>query len=361
MNTRPNEYARLREACLLQLRRCLPRRRAPGTPRPAPPEAAYDWKVTLRGTPPVRLLVEQKNVARIARAQIHHLIARTARRTKKQAGHLTLWAPWIPDEMGALLREAGIFYADAVGNIHLDLAEQGLLVDVRGRTPERRPQAERGRLLEPTGLKVLHQLLAHAPAVNAPYREIAHGAGVALGTVAVVMRELQQAGYLVQTRKDFRELQRKPELLELFVRGYALKLRPACFLATYRHELKDPRRLHERLRKVLKPAGAGMTLTGGLAAEEATGYLSADSVTLFVDERTRSLLERERMLPDPDGGNLTLLEHFGPGAQDPADPAGRKATPLLIYAELLNNGRPRELEAARMIFDKHLKEAGREP
>lgn len=360
MNAVDIENDRLKEACLNQLRNYLAHRLTVGAPKPVHQDqhTGYGFVVPLKGKPPEDLLVELKPVARIARAQIHHLIAR---RLENRKGYLTLWAPWIPDEMGTLLREAKIFYTDAVGNAFMDLPRQGLLIDVRGRTPERKPQADRGRLLEPTGLKVLHHLLTHPQAVNAPYRTIALQAGVALGTVAFVMRELGQAGYLAETGKDLRALQKRPELIDLFVRGYALKLRPECFIETYRHEIKTPQQLHDHLMNVLEPLQIEVAATGARAAEAWTGYLHADTVTLFVGEQARTRLAKERMLPDANGGNLTLLNYFGPTVHDPNDPARRFATPLLVYAELLDVGRPREIETARMIFDRYLKEDGREP
>jgi hypothetical protein len=64
------------------------------------------------------------------------------------------------------------------------------------------------------------------------------------------------------------------------------------------------------------------------------------------------------MLPDPTGGNVSLLRHFGPTVTNP-DPEGRKdhplATQLLVYAELLHDGRPREIETARMLYDRFLR------
>jgi hypothetical protein len=66
------------------------------------------------------------------------------------------------------------------------------------------------------------------------------------------------------------------------------------------------------------------------------------------------------MLPEAAGGNLTLLKYFGPTVHDPDDAARMFATPLLVYAELLDVGRAREIETAKMIFDRYLKEDGRE-
>jgi hypothetical protein len=60
------------------------------------------------------------------------------------------------------------------------------------------------------------------------------------------------------------------------------------------------------------------------------------------------------MLPDKNG-NVTLLRLFAPNAIGRIAPEGIPlATPLLVYAELLNEGGPRELETAQMIFEKEI-------
>ena len=64
------------------------------------------------------------------------------------------------------------------------------------------------------------------------------------------------------------------------------------------------------------------------------------------------------MLADKNG-NLILLRLFAKtvlGPQQTLDFA--LATPLLVYAELLNDGGPREVETAQMIHDKWIKPEG---
>ena len=61
------------------------------------------------------------------------------------------------------------------------------------------------------------------------------------------------------------------------------------------------------------------------------------------------------MLRDEAGGNVTLLRLFGGAAvADKPKGAWPLATPLLIYAELLETGGAREVETARMIYDRFI-------
>jgi hypothetical protein len=184
------------------------------------------------------------------------------------------------------------------------------------------------------------------------YRRLAQEAGVALGTVGVVMRELKVAGYLKKAGPDEWGLQHRPALVDLFVRGYALKLRPACLIGRYRHQDQDVGRLRDTLLGRLARQKARYALTGGTAAEILTGYLWPDLVTLFVEEAGLVALKEERMLPDAVHGQVILLKRFWPTAAAPEEADDRNlATPLLVYAELLQDGRPRELETARVLHD----------
>jgi hypothetical protein len=96
-------------------------------------------------------------------------------------------------------------------------------------------------------------------------------------------------------------------------------------------------------------------VTGGMAAREMTQYLEPDAVALFVDDQAREALEHEPLLRDDAGGNVTLLRLL-----DPAFLAARReapwplATPLLVYAELLQDGGQREIETAEMIYERFI-------
>jgi hypothetical protein len=290
---------------------------------------------------------------RLVNTQAENLINRLA--VNKNRVPTMIFATWIPDAQADRLRKAGIFFVDTVGNAYLKIAQQAILVDVRGRRPTRGPEPGRGRLDEAGGLKIIHFLLTQVDALKCPYRTIAREAGTALGTAAIVLKELRNAGHLVRGPEGVLRLDRRQDLLDLFVRGYALKLRPACRPIRYRHEEKAPRPLAERLARIFRQREVRWAVTGGFAAGELTHYLETDTLTLFLDETGRDALVGERMLPDPDGGNLTILDYFAP-CVTAVPAAGRLplATPLLVYAELLNDGRPRELETAQRVYNRFI-------
>lgn len=336
------------EQCLARLRAIL----GPTTARLE--EQRYqgcDYALLLDTRPPLKLGVEFKQ--RIAtRTQAMHLVLQL--RARAAEGAAIVFAEWIPEGVADEFRKAGIYYVDTCGNVFIRKPPR-LIVDIRGNKPDRPAKAEPGRIIEPGGLKVLHFLLTHPNAAKETLRAIAEGADVALGTAHAVIRELQREQWLLPGEGDRRRFGDLKGLAELFVRGYALKLRPACYIGRFRHRLRPPQEILQAFGNRLKGHPRGWALTGGIAARQLTQYLEPDMVAIFVDQDAEAVIRQEPMLRDEANGNVTLLRLFGRAAigHDQGQP-WPLATPLLVYAELLEAGRPRELETAQMVYERYL-------
>jgi hypothetical protein len=308
-----------------------------------------DFRLTLPTHPPVDLIGECKTNI-VTRPQAMHALLQ-ARAHAGEKARIFLCARWIPEIVAEELRREGVDFVDTVGNAYLWHPPQ-VLIDIRGKRPEVRQAAEPGRLVEVGGLKVCHLLLTHPEVLNQPLRVIAGKANVALATAHAVMRELMLARQLMPALGHERRFNDTKDLLETFVRGYALKLRPACLIGRYRHKKNRPDEIVGAFRERLKGMEGKWALTGGFAARQLTEYLDPETVTLFVDAQAEQRLKEEPMLPDRNG-NVTLLNLFAPNVIDLDDQRDLPlATPVLIYAELLNEGGARELETAKMIYEK---------
>lgn len=312
-----------------------------------------DFILTLPGHPNLKFIGECKtNIA--TREQANHAMLQ-ARANADPNAQVIVFTRWIPDVVAQEFREHKVFFADTVGNAYLWHPPQ-FVVDIRGHRPEAKLGPEPGRIVEVAGLKICHLLLTQPEMLRKPLRAIAQEAQVGLGTAHAVMRELMAARWILPGKNDERRLADPKALIDAFVRGYALKLRPACLIGRYRHRNADPGAILKAFRNriVHEGTGKGWAVTGGLAAKEMTRHLEPDNVTMFVDEPTEQLIRQETMLPDRNG-NVTLLRLFAPNA---IGRIGQEeipfATPLLVYAELLNEGGPRELETAQMIFEKEI-------
>lgn len=341
-----NEPA-LGEACLRNLKQAL----GAGLPVTLDRRAGgrHDFDLNIGTKPPLRLLVEVK--PRITtRNQARHIIFEV----KAYAADPIVFADWIPEPVAEEFRKAGVFFADAQGNVFIRKPPH-LIIDIRGKKPERPLKAEPGRLIEAGGLKVAHLLLTHPEMAGEPLRTIAERAGVGLATAHAVTRELERRQWLLPAAGGKRRFGELKGLIELFVRGYALKLRPACVLGRYRHQKRAPQEIVEAFAQRLADAPGRWALTGGMAARQLTRYLEPDTVELFVDDQALAALKAEPMLRDEADGNVTLLHLFGAAAiaEKPQAP-WPLATPLLVYAELLETGGAREVETAKMIYDRFL-------
>jgi hypothetical protein len=101
--------------------------------------------------------------------------------------------------------------------------------------------------------------------------------------------------------------------------------------------------------------GITWALTGGFAADVLTRYFRGDQLGVFVSEWPAELMRKLKWLPSV-RGPVAIFRKFSPlvifeGKQPFETPV---AHPLLVYAELVYQGRERELEAAKSIYDRHL-------
>jgi hypothetical protein len=263
-----------------------------------------------------------------------------------------LLADYVSPALGQRLREAGVDYVDAAGNLSIHRARK-LYMFKEGARPPRLGEPKPRRLFMPSGLQVLFVLLIDPAATRIPYRELAEHSGVALGSVAAIMDELRRSGYLVQ-RRDGWGLVRRRELLDRWIAGYSERLRPKLTLGRFHAAEREPTRTLERLREVLRQKRLDYALTGGFAADELTHHYRGESLAVFVSEWPRGLLQQLRWLPSAEG-SLSVFRQFGPSVVWPASSGEHPlAHPLLVYAELLHGGTERERETARMIFEQHL-------
>ena len=102
----------LAQACLDRLKQAL----GPGIPARLgqPQERQHDFALHIGTKPALDLVVEAKT--RIAtRNQALHIILQL----QDMAGKAMVFADWIPEPIGDEFRKAGVFFADAQGNIFL--------------------------------------------------------------------------------------------------------------------------------------------------------------------------------------------------------------------------------------------------
>lgn len=333
---------------------CLAHLRALESVRMAEFRPGADGGVLVVTTDAGRLqyVVEVKRA--LNRPRLEHALASTMKRPKAGTRRLLL-TDFVPGSLTAVLEQAQVDFVDAAGNMLLRWPGK-LYVQVKGMKPARVPEATASFLTTPNGLRVLFALLAEPGADVPAYRELSEQAGVSLGTVGRVGVELQRRGFLVMQRRRKRPvLRRTRELVELWVGGYAERLRPQLVIGRFRSPDRDPADALKRL-TAEGHEGFRWALTGGFAADALTGHYRGEQLILFVDPWNSARAAALRWLASAEGP-ITLLRMFWPrGVERALEKGGaRVAHPLLVYAELLFQGREREVETAKLLYDQYLR------
>jgi hypothetical protein len=263
--------------------------------------------------------------------------------------------PFIDTAGNAYVKEPGLYVfikGNKPGRIqNLNVARQAMLTITPRLFPPTILTAEpRGQAFQPAGLKVVFALLNNPEIVNAPYREIAKTADVALGTVGWVIRNLKEQRFLIENGKDkgrkrFRTLMDKTSLLDKWVEAYNEKLRPTLVVGRYDTA-------QDRWWDNIDINNYGACWGGEVAAARITGYLKPQVGTIYVDEMPAQLLMGFRMQYDPHG-NAEILKKFW------NEEINRKIRPdiaplIVVYADLLATGDARNLETARLLYDNEI-------
>ncbi len=295
-----------------------------------------------------QFFVEIKTVDRaVALAAVKHRIEPYGRKG-------VLVAPYLTAELAQHCRDRlDLQFIDTAGNANL--RTPGLYVFVQGERPQEATgtaaMGTRGRGTATT-LRVAFVLLCRPELLNAPYREIAHAAGIGLGTVGWAFFDLERRGYLLATpRRRERHLLEPARLLDEWVTNFPIRLRPK--LNPRRFRAPDPAWWGQaRL-----PEGARWG--GEVAAAKLTDHLKPAAATIYLEpakarEALATLVPAHRLRADQ-LGNVEILDTFWklPEGDTPPD----LVPPLLVYADLMATFDPRNLEVAKRVRERHVDHA----
>lgn len=301
------------------------------------PQGEANAEIRLAGG--VRLLVEVKR--HITPVTLGTAVAQLARFGKPGI----LVAGYINPQLAARLKELDVAFLDTAGNAYINTPK--LFVYITGRKPHApAPREKRVRALRPTGLKVIFALLCRPDLVNAPYREIAAAAGVALGTVGWVFYDLRRLGYITETKARGRIYADRGGLIDKWVEAYAHQLRPAIKPQRYRVADADWWKKEDL-------AKFDMWLGGEPAAAVLTKHLRPEVVTIYGDTQFAALARKVRAVKD-EYGNLEVLQKFWDFELPQADKQHPLVPPLLVYADLIATADARDIETAQIIRERFL-------
>jgi hypothetical protein len=306
------------------------------------PDALVEFDVPPQ---PEQYAVEVKNIDRYA--MLNQVRAFWPRQAKPP---LLIVAPYITAHVAERCREMDLFFADTAGNIYLKAPRLHLYVTGRRKPADLKP-AERGKITNPAGLRVVFALLCKPDLLNATYREIAAAARVALGTVGPVMKELETRRHITPLPGDGRKARRRlvdpQRLVQEWVALYPTVLRPKLNIRRFRApEATWTKGLD------LQPEHAFWG--GEVAANRLVHYLEPQTATVYVRDTRKQIITEYRMRADVNG-DVEILDVFWNPDQLPA--IRDVVPPILAYADLATTTDGRNLEAARMIYDEYIEPA----
>ena len=314
-------------------------------PVPGYPQIRADALLTLAAdNTQLRYVVEAKRA--VTNTTLGAAIAQA--RTLAGATNRTplLIAEYIPTGIAEKLKAQDQQFADAAGNAYL--TGKGTLIWVCGR---KRPPAlapYRGGAFAAGGIKVLFALLCNPALAAAAQRHIADTAGVALGTVPGVLRDLAEKGHVLGKGKS-RRLAYLPRLLDEWVTIYAHTLYPRTLLRTLAPPNLDGW-------ENWNIAQYGARWGAEPAAKILVGQIHPGNLTLYVKRLPGRLIAEQRMVepaPSDEQGLVHFRENFwGNGADETPEPP--TVHPLLVYADLLATGDGRCIETAELVRETHL-------
>lgn len=234
------------------------------------------------------------------------------------------------------LRQKGIAYLEANGNIYLEKEDILLFVDTQ--KPINIEKNKGNRAFTKTGLKVLFYLLQHKEAINLTQRELADKTDVALGNIPQVIEGLKETGYLIALNNKTYVWENRTTLLERWIAEYGTILRPKL--------RKDKYALKGHWQNLL--FNNNKTLWGGEpAADLLTNHLRPEKFVIYTLENRMELINNYRLMPD-NNGELEVMEMFW----RPED--GKTVPPILVYADLMLEGGKRNKETAEKIYHEYI-------
>jgi len=297
---------------------------------------------TLRFAVEIKKWIQKKNIGAML-GQIQAL-----------PGKGMLVADYVNPNIADKMREMDIPFIDTAGNAFIN--EKPLFVFIKGNKEEKIAGVKQGgRAFTPTGIKVVHALLTNPALLNTPYRDIKDVAGVAIGTIGWIFDDLKEAGFMVELNNKKRRLKNKKKLLDRWVEAYLERLRPKQLVGRFTTD-------NEHWWKKIDLTAYGAKWGGETAAAAMTDYLRAEKFTLYLPKKGDDKLLRDARFRKDEFGEIAVYRAFWNEKNN--DNENKKfgewneqinlVDPLIVYADLLATADTRNLETAKIIYEKQL-------
>lgn len=275
-----------------------------------------------------------------------------------EPGQGLLIADYINPNIGERLKEADIQFLDTAGNAYIN--QRPVYIYIKGNKPQQavaaKERVKTGKAFQPTGMKVVFAFLRDGELINAPYREIADQAGVALGTVGWVIRDLIAQGFLLEGINNInqRKLTDFDLLVDKWVEAYPYKLKGKHKIGTFTTGNPD-------WWKAINPEKFDALWGGEIAAAKYTNYLNPKHGVVYINKANMAnFLKAARLRKtEPHGRQdiqIDLIEPFWKETKNKGNTEEAcLAPPIIAYADLIETGDTRNLDTANKLREKYLR------
>jgi hypothetical protein len=249
-------------------------------------------------------------------------------------------------ELSTLLKELNINFIDTVGNAFINISPLFIFVHGNRKTdlPVKAIDISKKAKYKKASLQLIFTLLCNPGLENNPYREIAEYANISLGTVQLFMIQLESDGFLNRAGKYGIELINKEELFNLWVEDYPQQIQSKYFIGRY--EIKSQ---NIDIENTLSKFSA--LLGGESAAGKITSYLRPFIHTIYIKSKVGEFILNNGLKKNI-YGNIQLYRKFW--NFDDENSQYNLVPDMLIYADLISSGDPRNIETANIIYETRI-------
>lgn len=252
---------------------------------------------------------------------------------KKMRGIPLLITSYINPELMKTIENNEVNFIDATGNALIKVPP--LFVKIKGNKIEQIGKIKTNKgTFNAAALKVIFTYLCNPGIEKKTIREIAEQANTAVGTAHKMLKMLIHGKGNMLVKKEY--------LLNEWVTLYPEKLKPKYLVGRYeiQKEMIDDIRIQDY----------GALWGGEEAAARLTNYLHPFIYTVYIGERQGEFILRNRLRKDPKGNLIIMNKFWNFENNDYPD----ITHPILIYADLLATGDPRNIETAKIIYEKDI-------
>lgn len=253
-----------------------------------------------------------------------------------------LIADYIPKAVKKYLKKTNQSYLDTTGNAFIT-DKKALVIYIETNKDSPIFSKKSNRAFSKSGLKIIYQILIDPHILNKPYRYIGEVSQVSIDTVRLVLKDLLRDKYIVRVNEKEFKLINKEQLLQEWTTYFNKVLRPKLNQRNFKPISKNIR---------LSVPLLNTSLGGELAAEYLSDHLIAESAIIYTTESFFELAKSAEWVPATDG-TITLIEQFW--TEKELSNSQKIVPPILVYADLLNTPSPRNLETAKIIYNKYVK------